>query len=349
MRIISVVVSVSLALWIGAFECAAQPVLHLPEPSPAASVSQTVGLTEIKISYHRPAVAGRKVFGELVPYGEVWRAGANENTTITFSSPVKIGGKTLAAGTYGLQLIPTAKEWTVIFSNMSVAWGSYGYDSKEDALRTVATPQPSEGFEERLSYHFDNPSETAVTATLRWEKLKLPIPIEVDAATTMARMRDELRGVAQFGWVAFAQAAQYWLTHGGNLDEAQRMADRSIAMRETYQNLSTRAAIAEKKGDPRMATELRQKALGIATEVDLNQQGYKLLGERKYDDAIALFRKVATDHPGSWNAHDSLAEAYMSKGDKKSAEGSYAKALSLVKDDANRKRLEGTLARLRNK
>ena len=126
--------------------------LKAPEPSPAATVTQTVGLTELKINYHRPAVGGRKIWGGLVPYGEVWRAGANENTTITFSSPVKIGGKPLAAGTYGLHMIPTTKQWTVIFSNVSSAWGSFTYDEKEDALRVTVTPQPAEGFVERLSY-----------------------------------------------------------------------------------------------------------------------------------------------------------------------------------------------------
>src|ERR1700760_3292640 len=102
----------------------AQEGLKLPEASPAASVSQTVGLTDITISYHRPAIGGRKIWGDLVPYGEVWRAGANENTTIKLSTPVKIGGKALAAGTYGLHMIPTAKSWTIIFNTLSVGWGS---------------------------------------------------------------------------------------------------------------------------------------------------------------------------------------------------------------------------------
>lgn len=354
MRIYPLVVStlaVSLALvTLNPSLGAAQQPLHLPDPSPAASLSQTVGLTEIKVSYHRPAVNGRKLWGALVPYGEVWRAGANENTTVSFSSPVKLGGKTLPAGTYGLQMIPTAKEWTIILSRMAVAWGSYGYDPKEDALRIGVTPQPGEGLEERLSYHFDNPTENTVTLSLRWERLKIAIPIEIDTpAVVMAHMRDELRGEPQFGWLAWSQAAQYWLTHGGSLDEAQQMADKSIAMRETYQNLSTRAAIAEKKGDAKLAADLKQKSLSVASEGDLNQQGYKLMGEKKYDEAIGLFKKIVADHPQSWNAHDSLAEAYLTKGDKKSAAEYYGKALPLVKDDANRKRIEQTLGRLKNK
>jgi tetratricopeptide (TPR) repeat protein len=329
---------------------AAQQGLKQPEPSPAATITQTVGLTEIKVSYHRPAVGGRKIWGELVPWGEVWRAGANENTTVSFSSAVKIRGKALAAGTYGVHMIPTQKTWTVIFSNTTVAWGSYGYDQKEDALRVQLSPQPAEAHEERLAYTFDNPTENGTLLTLRWEKLKLPISIEIDTpSVVMAHMLSELRGMAQFGPIPWAQAAQYWLTHGGNLDEAQRMADRSIEMRETYQNLTTRSAIAEKKGDAKLAAELSAKALTVATEADLNQLGYKLLGQKKHDEAIAMFRKIAAQYPASWNAQDSLGEALAAKGDKKGALECYGKALAMVKDDTNRKRIEGIVAKLKAK
>jgi hypothetical protein len=215
MRTAIVVVVVALA----ASPAIAQQQLKQPEPSMAASVGQTVGLTEIKVSYHRPAVNGRKIWGELVPFGEVWRAGANENTTVSFSSPVKIGGKPLAAGTYGVQMIPTAKDWTVIFSSMSTAWGHYGYNPKEDALRVSVTPQPLDAFVERLEYDFDASSENGATLALKWEKLKVPVKIDVDTpAVVMASMRSELRGIAQFTWQPWNQAARYWVDHGGNLD-----------------------------------------------------------------------------------------------------------------------------------
>src|SRR5437016_13044013 len=155
------------------------PPLALPEASPKAAVSQTVGLTDITISYHRPAVNQRKIWGELVPYNEPWRAGANENTTITFSTPVKVGDRALEAGTYGLHMVPTEKDWTVAFSRVASAWGSFSYDEKEDAARITVSPQPAD-FEERLSYRFVDPTENAVTAVLRWEKLQVPIPIGVD-------------------------------------------------------------------------------------------------------------------------------------------------------------------------
>jgi tetratricopeptide (TPR) repeat protein len=337
-----------LVLAAAAGPAAAQQLLKVPEPSPAAEVEQTVGLTNLKINYHRPAVAGRKVWGELVPFGEVWRVGANENTTISFSSPVKIGGKTVAAGTYGLHAIPTAKDWTVIFNRVSSGWGSYAYDAKDDALRLTVTPQPSEAFEERLSYRFDDPTEGSVVAALRWEKLKLPIKIDVDTpAVVMASMRDQLHGAPQFNPDAWAQAARYWVGHGGNLDEAQKMADRSIAMRETFNNVSVKAAIAEKKGDTKTATALRTHSMEIATEADLNQYGYGLIGQKKVDEAISIFQKNVSAHPASWNAYDSLAEAYLVKGDKKAAADNYGKALTMVKDAPNKKRIEQTLSKLK--
>jgi tetratricopeptide (TPR) repeat protein len=322
--------------------------LKMPDPSPAASLTQTVGLTELSVAYHRPAVGGRPIWNALVPYGEVWRAGANENTTVSFSSAVKVGGKPLAAGTYGLHMIPTAKEWTVIFSNMSKAWGSFTYDPKEDALRVTVTPQPAEAFEERLSYRFDNPTESGVTLALRWEKLKVPVAIEVDTpAVVMANHKVELRGLAGFGWLGPNQAARYLVTHGGDLDEAEKLTVRSLGATETYGNLTTMGLIKQKRGDAKAAAEFFAKANEKASEAERNQAAYELLQAKKVDEAVALFQKNVQAHPTSWNVYDSLAEAQLAKGDKKGAAENYGKALSLVKDDANHKRIEQVLTRLK--
>lgn len=334
----------------------AQQGLTVPEASPAAAVEQTVGVTQMRVTYHRPAVNKRKVWGELVPYGDTWRAGANENTVVSFSSPVKVNGKELAAGQYGLHMIPTApgpgpgKEWTVAFSKVTSAWGSFSYDPKEDALRVTVAPVPAEAFEERLSYRFDDPTENSVVLALRWEKLKVPLKIEVDTAqAVMAKMREELRGLPRFGWQGWNQAARYWLTHGGDVEEAQGYAERAMQMNENFATLTTRAMLLEKKGDAKGAAETRAKALTVATEADINQAGYALLGQKKLDEAIALFEKNVAAHPESWNAHDSLAEAQLTKGNKKAAAESYAKALSLVKDENNKKRIQKTLEQIRGK
>ena len=116
------------------------PNLVLPKASQRATVSQTVGLATIGITYDRPGVKGREIWGKLVPYDSVWRAGANENTVLEVSSPVRVGGKELPAGRYGLHMLPTNEDWTIILSNQADAWGSFSYDQKEDAVRFTAVP-----------------------------------------------------------------------------------------------------------------------------------------------------------------------------------------------------------------
>jgi tetratricopeptide (TPR) repeat protein len=324
----------------------AQPALTLPEASPEASVSQKVGLTDIEIRYHRPGVNKRTVWGELVPYDEVWRAGANENTTISFSTPVTINGKPLAAGTYGLHMIPTKDDWTIAFSKMNVAWGSFSYDEKEDALRVTAKPQAAE-FEERLSYRFDDPTEKSVTVAMTWEKVEVPFSVEVDTpSVVIASLRNELRGLPRFGWQGWNGAAAYAMRNKVNLDEALTWVDRSISMQENFTNLRTKAGILEAKGDAKSAADLRAKAMSIATEADINNYGYQLLGAGKTDEAIEMFRKNVKDHPQSWNTYDSLAEAYGQKGDKKLAAENYRKAQNMTKDPEQKKRIAGILARI---
>lgn len=334
------------ASFLYAATAAAQPALTLPEASPKASIAQTIGLTDVAITYHRPAVNKRTVWGDLVPYGEVWRAGANQNTTISFSSPVTVNGKPLPAGTYGLHMIPTTGDWTIAFSNVSWAWGSFSYDEKEDALRVTAKPQPAE-FQERLSYSFDDPTEKSVEVALRWEKLRVPFTVEVDTpAVVVTSLRRELRDLPRFSWQGWNQAAAYSMRNKVNLDEALTWADRSIAMQENFNNLRTKAGILEAKGDAAAAGALRDKAMKMATEADINAYGYQLLGAGKTDEAIEMFRKNVKDHPASWNAYDSLGEAYQKKGDKKLAVENYRKAQGMTKDPEQKKRIDGILKKM---
>lgn len=323
------------------------PPLTVPDASPAASVSQTIGITNVTISYHRPAVNKREVWGKLVPYNQVWRAGANMNTTISFSSPVTVGGKVLPAGTYGLHTIPTAKDWTIILSADYSNWGSFSYDEKEDVLRFSATPRPAD-FQERLDYRFENLSEDGATAVLHWEKLEVPFPIAVDTkAVTFESIKRELHGLQQFFWQPWNQAANWCVRNDYQLDQGLAWADKSISMQANFPNLRTKAAILEKKGDTKEAEALRARALTLATEADINNLGYQLLQQHKTDEAIAMFRKNVKDHPNSWNCYDSLGEGLEAKGDRKGAIENYSKALSMVTDEANKKRITDILARLK--
>jgi hypothetical protein len=323
------------------------PPLVLPKQSPRASLSQTVGLTTISITYDRPAVNGREVWGKLVPYDSVWRAGANENTVIEFSSPVQVGGKPVAPGRYGLHMIPAKGDWTIILSRQANAWGSFSYDPKEDALRVPATPKPGE-MHERLTYTLDDPTEQGVMATLRWEKLAVPFPIEVDSKLVVTdSLREQLRGLGRFFWQPWSQAAAWCAANGVNLAEATQWADRSIAINENFTNLRVKAALLGQRGDGTGAEAAARRSLAIATEAEMNTYGYLLMGQGKVDSALVVFRKNVKDHPKSWNAYDSLAEAYATKGDKKLAIENYSKALAMTTDPNQKKRIQGAIAGLR--
>jgi hypothetical protein len=323
------------------------PPLVLPKQSPRASVSQTVGLTEISITYDRPAVNGREIWGKLVPFDTVWRAGANENTVIAFSSPVRVGDQVLPAGRYGMHMIPKRGDWTVIFSKQANAWGSFSYDPSEDALRVTATPATAP-MQERLTYTLDDPTDSAVTATLRWEKLAVPFTIGVDTKTVVTdSLREQLRGLGRFFWQPWSQAAAWCAANKVNLAEATKWVDQSIAVNENFTNQRVKAALLRQQGDSTGAVAAANRSLAVALEADVNTYGYLLMGQDKVDSAIVIFKKNTRDYPKSWNTYDSLGEAYAKKGDKKRAAENYSKALAMVSDPGQKKRIEGVLAGLR--
>jgi hypothetical protein len=320
--------------------------LTLPLPSQAATVTQRIGLTDISVTYHRPAVGGRKVWGGIVPYGQVWRAGANENTVLTLGTDATVGGVRVPAGSYGVHMIPTPSTWTLILSREHQAWGSFFYDQKDDAARFTVTPVASP-FVERLAYTFDDPGEASVVATLRWEGLAVPIRIEVDTPeVVLTSLRSQLRGAAGFNWRAFAQAATWCANHEVGLDQAQVWADRAVTMNRSYVSLRAQALVTEARGDRTAAATLREQALELATEPDLNAYGYELLQAGKAADAIGVFRRNLAQHPESWNAHDSLGEGLAASGDNAGAIAEYRKARAMVKDETNQKRIDAVLAGL---
>lgn len=246
-----------LALHLVASSAVAQQ-LQLPRPSPSASVSQTIGVTEVAIHYSRPGVKDRKIWGELVPYGEVWRTGANENTTIRFSTPVKIGGKELPAGLYGLQTIPTADQWTIIFSKDAEQWGAFNYKPENDALRIQAKPEAAE-FRERMGFDFEDVTDTSAKVVMHWEKLQVPFTIEVDTPKlALAAAKDALRPGT------FNQAANWCIQNNTCLDEASRWLDASIALDPGFGNQRAKAMLLAKKNDFKGAVAWAEKALAAA-------------------------------------------------------------------------------------
>src|SRR5205814_4142571 len=268
----------------------AQSDLKLPDVSQAGEVKQRIALTDITVNYHRPLVNGRKIWGGLVPYGKVWRAGANENTTIEFSDPVFVEGKPSAKGSYGLHMIPNQDSWTVIFSKTNTGWGSYSYEQKEDALRVNVKPRPLAETKEALEFEFESLKPTSTAATLKWEKLGVPFTVSVnDADQTLQNIRAQLKGRGQFTWQALDEGAQFCLTRKTNLDEALRWADASIQNEERFDNLSTKADILKALNRPDEAKAAWNRALEIATAVQLYSYGRRLQGEKRDAEAMEIF------------------------------------------------------------
>jgi len=319
--------------------------LTVPFGSQRASVTQTIGLTNISVTYDRPGVDGRKIWGGLVPYDSVWRAGANVNTVLAFTSPVTINGKQLPAGRYGLFMLPTPEQWTVIISKEANAWGHFSYNEGEDVLRFTATPGAGE-MTERLEYTFDDPKVDAVTVTLRWEKLALPFTISVNSTqVVMDSLQQQLRGLPKFFPDAWRQASAWAFNHD-QLATASAWADTAIGLGANYQNLMLKSRILAKEGNQAGADSLKTRALTVATEADMNVYGYQLMQQGKKEEALAVFIKNTRTYPQSWNTWDSLAECYGNIGNKKLAIANYQKALGMVGDPVQKRRIEGAIAAL---
>jgi tetratricopeptide (TPR) repeat protein len=323
----------------------AQQNLTLPDASQRAVVMQQVGMAEIKIDYHRPGVKGRQVWGGLVPYNQVWRAGANENTTISFSKEVIIDGKKVPAGTYGLHMIPTENDWTIILNKDYRAWGSFFYKEENDLMRFKVKTQPA-NFQEWLIYTFDEVTPNSATASLKWEKLAVPFKIEIDLHKQMLNeMAVQLTGIPGFFWEGWNQAANYCYVNGVELEQGLEWADRSIGIAKNVTNTFTKGLILSALGKNDEASTLKTEAFKNATEVDVNNLGYQLLGGGKIDDAIEVFKKNTELYPNSWNVWDSLAEGNMNKGDKQLAIQYYTKALGMAPEN-QKERIKGTLSQL---
>lgn len=240
--------------------------LKLPDASQRARVTQRIGITDITIDYHRPLVRERKVFGGLQPYGEVWRAGANENTTITFTDPVSIEGQPLANGTYGLHFIPGETSWIVIFSRNSTSWGSFTYDKAEDALRITVKPQTIDN-QEALRYDFDDPQPDSAVITMRWEKVAVPFKVEVNTPEIVAQsLSNQLRGRVQFEWQAWMEAANYLLNNHLSAQDAAKYADRSIGIEDRFENEMTKARALRALGQKQEVLAARNKALAMGSQ-----------------------------------------------------------------------------------
>jgi hypothetical protein len=287
--------------------------LDLPLQSQRAEISQRIGITDVTIHYHRPLVNDRKVWDALVPYGKVWRAGANINTTITFSDPVQIEGKPLDKGTYGLHTIPNADEWTIIFSKNSTSWGSFTYDEKEDALRVTVKPRAAD-MHNALTYDFDNLHKDSAVVEMEWEKIAVPFKVSIDVHDVVeASLKKQLRNLSQYTWMSWDNAANYLLAEKTSLDDALTYANKSIENEDRYDNEMTKAQVLKALNRKDEAATAEKKALELAGPLQLHQYARQLLGEKRNEEAYAIFRDNAKKHPNQWFVHTGLARMYSAQ------------------------------------
>jgi hypothetical protein len=287
-------------------------VLELPRVSQRGEVAQRLGLTDIRVVYHRPAVQGRKIWGTVVPDGKVWRTGANEITRVDFSDPVTVEGHLLPAGTYGLHMIPGESSWTVIFSHDATSWGSFFYDAKDDALRFDVTPRTND-MREQLTFDFTDVTPDAATMQLVWETVAVPIRISVDNKTlVLPRIRRQLTGLPQYTSMAWDDAARYMLDQGWDLEEALRYADHSLQQEQTFPNLLTKAEILEKLGRNDEAHALFDRAIrsAQATQVHSYARQLQAQGPEQAAQALLVFEANAAAHPDAWVTHAGMARVH---------------------------------------
>ena len=319
--------------------------VEAPRASQRATISQRLGITDVSIVYHRPLVKGRTIWGDVVPYGQVWRAGANEGTLFVVTDDVTVEGKPLPKGTYGLHMIPTADTWTVVFSKDSTSWGSFSYDEKDDALRVTVKPVPSE-MHDALTYDFDGLKPDAATATLRWDKLAVPFVVAVDVPKVeVASLRRQLKTVPGFFWAGWSEAAQYCLENKVNTEEAIKWADTSIQNEERYENLDVKSKLLRSEGKTAEADALKQKALSKANALQLHNYGRELLGEKKMAEATKVFQENVRKNPDTWFVYLGLARAQSASGNFKEA-AKNARLAQTKAPENNKKYLQGLIDKL---
>jgi hypothetical protein len=289
--------ALALALACGAVVASAQSSLRLPRPSQKATAAQTIGVTDISITYSRPGVKGRKIWGDppasaaagtatlddgrarpadapIVPYGRVWRTGANEATVFKVTDDVLVNGQPLPAGTYSLHTIPGRDEWTIIFNKDDGQWGSFQYDEKKDALRVKVRPQTIAENQEWLLFTLDPVTPDSAQVNIRWEKVNVPFTVSVKDvnALAFAKARAAVASAKPDDWQTPLQAASFALQNNLDLEEAMRWTEQSIKVRENFNNLNLKARLLAAQGKRAEAIATGEKALQTGRAANANAQ-----------------------------------------------------------------------------
>ena len=317
----------------------AQAITTPRAPSPAAEVSQTIGISKISVKYSRPAVKGREIWGALVHYGYVdqgfgpakqapWRAGANENTVITFSHDARIEGVNIPAGTYGFFIgVHEDGGADIIFSKNHSSWGSYFYNQDEDQLRVKVSTQEVT-HTERLTFDFVDIENASAVCVLDWEKKRFPFKVEFDVhEIVLANARNELRSTTGFGWQGFTSAVNYCIQNNINHEEALGWADAALGIAKNFNTIWVKAQLLDQMGKESAA--LYDEAAQMASNVQLNFMGYTMMGSGNNEKALEYFKLNTERNPDDPNTFDSLGECYKAMGENKQAIKALKKSLSM--------------------
>jgi len=339
-RITTSIVGFALALMC-IYDVSAQGVTVPRTASPTAKVSQTIGISTVTVNYSRPSVKKREIWGNLVPYGwyvqsfggqkeAPWRAGANENTIIELSHDATIEGKAVPAGIYGLFfVINKDNTGEVVLSKEYQSWGSFWYDPAKDLVRAPIKIRDN-AHTEMLTYDFINMDKNSAELVLNWEKKQFPVSIKFSVdELVVANASQELKGSTAFNWQGYTSAAAYTLQNKVSMDQGLAWIDQAIAQEKRFGTLIVKAGLLKQTGKAEESEKIKKEALAVASEGELNNYGYQLLGQNEHDKAIEVFKIATEKFPKSANAWDSLGEGYALKGDSKNAIASFKKSLSL--------------------
>jgi len=334
----------------------------VPRVSPAAEVKQTIGITNVTINYSRPSVNERDIWGTpLAHYDYInlgfgtataapWRSGANENTTIKFSTDVKVEGQDLSAGKYGLFMaLFEDGSVEVVFSNNTTSWGSYFYNQEEDALR-VKVQSGEAAMTEQLKFEFSDVTTTSGVAALVWEKKRIPFKIETSTHDiVLASLKDELRSSTGFTSQAWNQAANYCLQNDVELEQGLQLAEVSINApfigQKNFNNMSTKAQILAKMGKTDESQKTMDEALPLGTVFQVHQYGRTLIAAGQKEKALEIFKWNAKTNP-SWPVNYGLARGYSANGDYKTAIKYLKKAEVPANNTAEQKAVEANIKKL---
>lgn len=307
--------------------------IELPVSSPKAVIHQQIGVTDISISYNRPQVKGREIFGKLIPFGKVWRTGADQNTVLTFTTDVQINGTEVKAGAYGLHTIPNKDRWIVILNKETKAWGSYFYNKEKDVLR-FEVPTATTAMKEAMTFAFTEISKNSTTISLNWEKTSIAFEITMNSEELVQQhIKSQLNSLPWFGWTGLHNAAAYNLKNNVYLDDALVWINRSIRNNRNYNNLTLKAKILEKQGKESAAESMHNQALKIATPLELQRAAYSKFNTNQPKEGIDLLKNTIKNAPNNYQSYLAMAWGYEQIKDDKSAVKMYKKALKIAPTD----------------